>query len=128
ETVIFHEGDEGNGLYVLTRGAVRISKHSAGGEEALTILEPFAFFGEMALIDAAPRAADAIAHGDTELFFLPLSDLRFLFEARPSLALKILFALSATLAQRLRETNERYMSLFTLAQWGTSQNGLIPLS
>jgi hypothetical protein len=44
--------------------------------------------------------------------------------------LKILFALSETLAARLRETNERYMSIFTIAQWGNSgagSPGILPL-
>ena len=99
---------------------MRISKQSASGEEALAVLEPPAFFGEMALIDFAARAADAIANEDTELFFLPLQELRSLIEAQHRIALKILYALCEVLAQRLRETNERYMGIFTIAQWGGS--------
>jgi len=60
--VIFREGDPGDGLFVLMKGSVRISKQSSTGEEALAVLEPPAFFGEMALIDLAARAADAIAN------------------------------------------------------------------
>ena len=116
--VVFKEGDQGNGLFVVVRGAVRISKQSPTGEEALAVLEPPAFFGEMALIDNSPRAADAIANGPTELFFVPLKELRILIETHHQLALKILFALAEVLAQRLRETNERYMSIFTIASWG----------
>ena len=118
--VLFREGDAGDGLFIVVKGSVRISKQSITGEEALAVLEPPAFFGEMALIDFAARAADAIANEDTELFFLPLQDLRSLIEAQHRIALKILFALCEVLAQRLRETNERYMSIFTIAQWGGS--------
>jgi len=127
--VIFREGDAGDGLYILIQGSVRISKQSASGEEALAILEPHAFFGEMALIDYAPRAADAIANETTELFFIPLKDLRALIETHHQIALKVLFALCEVLAQRLRETNERYMSIFTIAQWGQqgTPDGLFPL-
>jgi CRP-like cAMP-binding protein len=92
------------------------------------VLEPPAFFGEMALIDLAARAADAIANEPTELFFIPLKELRSLIEAHHRVALKILYALCEVLAQRLRETNERYMSIFTIAQWGgANPDGPIPV-
>lgn len=126
--VIFKEGDAGDGLFVVVKGSVRISKQSATGEEALAILSPHAFFGEMALIDLSPRAADAIANEPTDLFFLPLKDLRALFESHHQIALKVLYALCEVLAQRLRETNERYMNVFTIAQWGgMAQSGFVPL-
>jgi CRP-like cAMP-binding protein len=126
--VIFREGDAGDGLFIVVRGSVRISKRSVTGEEALAVLEPPAYFGEMALIDMAARAADAIANEPTELFFIPLKDLRSLIEVHHQMALKILFALCEVLAQRLRETNDRYMSIFTIAQWGgASPEGPIPL-
>lgn len=126
--VIFREGDAGDGLFILLKGSVRISKRSITGEEALAVLEPPAFFGEMALIDYSARAADAIANDPSELFFIPLKELRSLIEAHHQLALKILYALCEVLAQRLRETNERYMSVFTIAQWGgASPDGPIPV-
>ncbi len=120
DTVIFREGDAGDGLYIVLKGSVRISKRSATGEEALAVLEPHSYFGEMALIDSATRAADAIANEGTEVFFIPLKELRSLIEGHHQLALKILYSLCEVLAQRLRETNERYMSIFTIAQWGGS--------
>jgi len=126
---IFREGDPGDGLFIVVKGSVRISKRSVGGEEALAILEPHAFFGEMALIDFSPRAADAISNETSDLFFIPLKDLRALIETHHQIALKVLYALCEVLVQRLRETNERYMSVFTIAQWGGSgqQPDLPPL-
>ncbi len=127
DEVIFREGDPGDGLFIVVKGSVRISKQSATGEEALAVLEANAFFGEMALIDFCPRAADAISNGETDVFFIPLKDLRALIEGHHQIALKVLYALCEVLAQRLRETNERYMSVFTIAQWSGGNNGLIPL-
>ena len=124
--VIFREGDECDGMYIVMKGSVRISKQSATGEEALAVLEPPAFFGEMALIDSTTRAADAISNEPTDLFYLSLQDLRILIESQQSIALKVLYALCEVLAQRLRETNERYMSIFTIAQWGGA-NPDVPL-
>ncbi|WP_306591690.1 Crp/Fnr family transcriptional regulator [Geothrix sp. 21YS21S-4] len=116
--VIFREGDPGDGLFIVLSGSVRISKRSVTGEEALAILEAPAYFGEMALIDLGARAADAIANEPSDLFFVPLGALQALIEAEHGIALKLLSALCEVLAQRLRETNERYMSVFTIAQWG----------
>ena len=128
DEVIFREGDAGDGLFIVMKGSVRISKQSATGEEALAVLESPAYFGEMALIDLSPRAADAIANERSELFFIPMKDLRSLIEVHHQMALKILYSLCEVLAQRLRETNERYMSIFTIAQWGGAQpEGPIPV-
>ena len=129
EEAIFREGDSGDGLYIVIEGTVRISKHTAAGEEALAILEPNAFFGEMALVDFSTRAADAVANVRTETFFIPLKELRALIESNHRIALKVLFALCEVLTQRLRETNERYMTVFTLAQWGGGlpQDNLFPI-
>jgi CRP/FNR family transcriptional regulator, cyclic AMP receptor protein len=126
--VLFREGDPGDGLYLIVKGSVRISKMSITGEEALAVLEPPAFLGEMALIDESPRAADGIVNEDSVLFFIPLPGLRALIEAQHGIALKLLYALCEVLAQRLRETNERYMSIFTIAQWGgASPDGPLPI-
>lgn len=126
--VIFKEGDPGDGLFIVVKGSVRISKQSPTGEEALAILEPHAYFGEMALIDYSPRAADALANEPTELFFIPLRELRGLIETHHHLALKILYSLCEVLAKRLRETNERYMNIFTIAQWGgANPDGPLPV-
>ena len=121
--VIFREGDAGDGLFIVLKGSVRISKRGATGEEALAVLAPPAYFGEMALIDLSARAADAIANEPSELFFIPLQDLRSIIETQHKIALKILYALCEVLAQRLRETNDRYMSIFTIAQWGGANPG-----
>jgi len=125
--VLFREGDPGDGMFIIVDGAIRISKQTPTGEEALSILETKAFFGEMALIDYSNRAADAIAHTQSDVFFIPLPLLRDLIEAYPPIAIKFLYALCEVLAQRLRDTNERYMNVFTIAQWGgAQQGGIVP--
>lgn len=60
--LIFAERDPGETLYLVGEGLVRISKKGRGGEqEAFTYLEPGDFFGEMAVLDASPRSAQATA-------------------------------------------------------------------
>ena len=61
--LIFKEGAQGDKMYLILSGAVRISRQVPGmGEEALAVLRAGTHFGEMALIDDFPRSADARAH------------------------------------------------------------------
>ena len=59
-TKLFQYGDPGDKLFIILEGRVRISREVAGvGEEALAVLGPGEVFGEMSLLDEAPRSADA---------------------------------------------------------------------
>ncbi len=69
DSVIFKEGDAGDRCYILTSGAVRISKFIPNiGEEALAVLRAGDYFGEMALIDNFPRSAHAIVNENADVF------------------------------------------------------------
>ena len=60
--VIFHAGDPGDALFVIVSGEVKIAVPSESGEEAiLTTLREGDVFGELALLDGAPRSATAAA-------------------------------------------------------------------
>lgn len=65
---IFHEGDPGHALYLITAGQVKIARLGRGGQEAVfTLLMPGDLFGELALLDEkAVRTADAQALELTE--------------------------------------------------------------
>ena len=72
DEVIFEEGDAGDVFYVILHGAVEISMHGTGGEkEKLAVRRNGEAFGEMALLNDAPRSATAQAVGDTELIQVP---------------------------------------------------------
>ncbi len=115
--VILAEGAPGGQLHVVRRGKVRISKDIPGvGEEALTILEPGAFFGEVEFLDGAPASASAIAHSACEVFSLPHSEIRSLMRNRPELSARFLWAFAQTLASRLRETDSKMVTLLRLAR------------
>jgi CRP/FNR family transcriptional regulator, cyclic AMP receptor protein len=65
--VVFHEGDPGDSLHLLVEGRVKIVRESAEGEEAIVVvLSPGDTFGEIVLLDAAPRSATATAIEPTE--------------------------------------------------------------
>lgn len=115
KTVLFKEGDPGDRCYVITRGEVRISKFIPNiGEEALAILKPGDYFGEMALIDKFPRSAHAIANTDIELLAINKSDLDNILLKDRELGYKLLWAFTKTLSRRLRETNDKMAGFLAL--------------
>ena len=109
---VFHHGDSGDGLYLVLDGAIRISRNVSGmGEEALAILRPGQYFGEMSIVDDSPRSADAIAHEHSLLLKLPKDDLRDLMFVDRELAYELLWRFVRTISDRLRESNDRLMML-----------------
>jgi CRP/FNR family cyclic AMP-dependent transcriptional regulator len=115
-TLIIREGAEASQLHVIHEGRVRIGKVVPGfGEEALTILGPGEYFGEIELLAGGTSAAQAVAHTDCEILAIPYSEVAQLMR-RPELAIKFLRAIARTLAQRLRESNQRVVSLFALSR------------
>ena len=116
-TVILAEGTAGGRLQIVHEGQVRISKVVPGvGEEALAILRPGDFFGEMEFLDGSPASAQAIAHSDCEIFSVPHDEVEHLMVSRPELSAKLLWALARTLTTRLRETNQKLAGLFAISQ------------
>jgi len=78
---IFHQGDPGDALHILATGAVKIALPSTEGEEAIiATLRPGDFFGELALLDGAPRSATAIALEPSETLVLPRAVFRDLHD------------------------------------------------
>ena len=69
--VIFHETDPGDSLHVVVEGRVKITRESIEGEEAIVVfLAPGDSFGELALLDGAPRSATATAVEPTETLMM----------------------------------------------------------
>lgn len=111
---VFEEGDAGDRFYLILDGAVRISRFVPGmGEEALAVLRTGAYFGEMSLIDEAPRSATAIAHESLRLFVVNRRDLEDLLFVDRDLAYELLWNFVRTLSRRLRATNDKMTFLAT---------------
>jgi CRP/FNR family transcriptional regulator, cyclic AMP receptor protein len=95
---IFKEGDPANELYVIQQGQVGVQT----GNRTLDTLNSKSIFGEMALVDSAPRSAAAVAITDVTL--APVSEKQFLFlvSETPYFALNVM----RVMARRLRATNK----------------------
>jgi signal transduction histidine kinase len=104
---VFHEGDRGDGLYVVLDGVVVISSKFANGEKCvLGRINPGDFFGEMAVLDRGPRSATATAEGRTVAGFIGCDDLLDLLHKTPALSSCLLRENS----RRMRDFNRQYLA------------------
>ncbi len=101
--VLFRTGDEGDAMYLVEQGKVRIYVQAKDGHEVtLTELQRGDFFGEMALLDGKPRSADARVTQDARLAVLSREHFLSFVSSNPNVGLEMLTAL----ANRLRHTDE----------------------
>ncbi|MFZ1287138.1 MAG: Crp/Fnr family transcriptional regulator, partial [Candidatus Phosphoribacter sp.] len=106
--ILFREGDQGDSLYVIGEGKVKLGRTSADGRENLiAILGPGEMFGELSLFDPGPRTMTATAVAETQLMGLGHESLTLLLSGRSEVAKALLAALSS----RLRRTNEHLADL-----------------
>ena len=123
--VIFHIGDPGDALFVIVSGDVKISLPSETGDEAiLATLRPGDVFGELALLDGAPRSASATALGLTETVVLPRDRFRELLGAEAGFR----DALLASIAGELRRLTHHVEELHFLDITGRLAAQLVRLA
>lgn len=101
--VIVHEGDQGDSLYMIRRGAVEVVATGTDGKQVhLHDLRHPAFFGEMALMTGEPRTATIRARNDAELLELSRDGFTELFKSHPEAAARM----GEVIALRMNERRE----------------------
>lgn len=96
---IFRKGERGDAMYVVVDGRVEVSV----GGRVLDRIGPGAVFGEMALIDDAPRTASAVARTKCRVVKIDARRFQSLVQKTPDFALQIM----AVMANRLRRMNRQ---------------------
>ena len=106
--MILLEESMGETFFIITQGAVKVTRLSADGREViLGILGESDFFGEMSLLDGEGRSANIVANADAKVLTLSRSDFLDCLESYP----KIAIALLEELAIRLRKSDQQIESL-----------------
>ncbi len=127
EAYIFRQGEWGAACHIILRGKVRVFVTGEDGRElSVRLLGPGEIIGEMALFEEASRSANVVALEPTQTVELSREALLHSIRRAPSIAVRLLGALSA----RLRRTNEDaewlaslpvverlHLQLQRLAQW-----------
>jgi CRP-like cAMP-binding protein len=101
--VLFHEGDEGEDMYIIQSGRVAIKKRVKDGDTTLAVLEKGDFFGEMAILERLPRSATAEMVEAGDLIVINNEIFGDMIKANPEIAVRMLRKQSI----RLRETNRQ---------------------
>lgn len=108
DTTVFHEGDDADAIFVVVNGRVKIVTTSSDGKEfILTVLGAGQVFGEMGLLETAPRSASVVTTTEVELLVINRSDFDHLLKTSPGISHKLM----AILSRRLRRANSKMESL-----------------
>ena len=107
------EGSLGDALFLILSGDVAVHR----GSQTFATLSGGEVFGEMSLVEPAPRSATVTAMSATFLFRLPHDALRSLLEDEPAAANVLLVQIVKTLSDRLRRANQMLSSVDLLADW-----------
>ena len=106
--MIFLEGEDGNGFFVIVEGMVKIYKTSTEGkEQILHVFGPGEPFGEVAVFAGQSFPANAMALKNSKLLFFPRTAFVDLITQNPSLSMNML----AVLSMRLRQFTQQIESL-----------------
>lgn len=109
--VLIEQDTEGQGLFIVGEGKVRVLRvDDNGNEEQLAELGPGAHLGEMSLMDETPTSARVRTLGEAKIYFMPKDAFHRLIDTDDRLARKVYQAFAATLMDRLRDTNARFKS------------------
>jgi CRP-like cAMP-binding protein len=96
--VVFREGEPGHAMFIVRTGSVDLKI----GDEVVETVEQGGIFGEMSLVDPAPRSAGAVAGPDCSLVMVEGHSFNDLLRRVPGLGLEIM----KVMARRLRKANQ----------------------
>jgi CRP-like cAMP-binding protein len=103
--VIVKEGSSGTEMYIISTGAVRVTKLMNDKEVELARLDRGDFFGEMSLLENVPRSATVTAVGTTKVLVLNIGNFMLKIRRDPSFA----FTLMQKMSKRIRSLNDNLL-------------------
>ncbi|RKX81757.1 MAG: Crp/Fnr family transcriptional regulator [Spirochaetes bacterium] len=105
--IIFCEYEPGDNFYLIQSGRVQILKIMGDIEKTIDILQPGEIFGEMAILEEAPRSATAVALDSVKALEFNRENFEILMQGNPQIALKLL----KLFTKRIYDQKRRFMIL-----------------
>ena len=127
-TILFHEGDAGDDMYIINSGKVKIFKEIGGVEKVLALLGQSDFFGEMSLLNKKPRSASAEVAEDAKIMVINNSTFDTMMRSNAEIAIRIIRILAKRLEDAdvqianlmIKDSNQRVIvTLLKLSESGT---------
>jgi CRP/FNR family cyclic AMP-dependent transcriptional regulator len=124
-TLVMCEGDRSDSLYIVLTGKVKVFLSDEEGKEVtLNTQGPGEYFGELAMLDEAPRSASVVTVEDTKLAVVSKAAFDECLEKNPKIALTLIRGL----ARRLREVTENVRNLALMDVYGRVARTLLDLA
>lgn len=122
---LFHQGDPGEEFMILAEGSVKVELMNAEGKElTLTILTPYQFLGELALLDDVPRSATVISMENSTLLSINKRDFARILESYPRMSVPML----RQLTRRVRVLTDDIASMAFLDSYSRVTRKLLTLA
>ncbi len=123
--IIFTQGDEPNGLYIVRTGKIKICADDPQGNELIfTFLSSGDLLGEIAILDGQPRSATAVAVTHTETFYLDRAEFLDFLKTSQGACMDII----ASLCKTLRRSSTRLEEISFLDVSGRVARNLLSIS
>jgi CRP-like cAMP-binding protein len=94
DSMLFSEGEPGDELFIIQKGSVKITKIVDNNEVLLAVLKSGDIFGEMALLEAKPRAANAVAYEDCMVLTVNRANFQRMITTQPQIIARLTILLS----------------------------------
>ena len=123
--VLINEGDQTDSLYVILEGKAKVFVSDENGKEAiLNILSAGEYFGELALVDDAPRSASVMTMEPTKVMVVSKADFKSCLAKNPEMAFNLIQALT----KQVRSLTENVKSLALMDVYGRIAHTLLDLA
>ncbi len=110
DDVLFKEGDDTKGIYMIRSGKIEINKVTPDGwKQTLAVLATGNFFGELSILEKRRHEAMAVAIEKTELLKLSKEEFEKMEKEDPALAFQIIKKLALVMCKNLRRMNEKFL-------------------
>jgi len=117
---VVRKGDHGDAMYLVLEGELRACSLVDGKEATLSTMGVGESFGEISLLDQGPRSVDVVANAQSTLLKISVENLQRLLTDAPQAASPFIWAISKSVATRLRHLTKRYEDSIQFSRAGQS--------